>query len=118
MTVAGVEAPQLEAVVGSALAGCAHAVLAVSGGLDSMVLLMAASRLPPHARRNILVATFDRQSGRSRRPSGIPLGLPLRHGTSVDHRNEGRRVETRAVGVSAAGRGKARFVRRDRAQFG
>jgi tRNA(Ile)-lysidine synthase len=65
MTVAGVEAPQLEAVVGSALAGCPHVVLAVSGGLDSMVLLTAASRLLPHARRNILVATFDHGTGKA-----------------------------------------------------
>jgi tRNA(Ile)-lysidine synthase len=65
MTAAGVEASQLESVVGSALADCAHAVLAVSGGLDSMVLLTAASRLPPRARRNILVATFDHGTGKA-----------------------------------------------------
>jgi tRNA(Ile)-lysidine synthase len=65
MTVAAVEASQLESVVGSALADCAHAVLAVSGGLDSMVLLTAASRLPPRARRNILVATFDHGTGKA-----------------------------------------------------
>ena len=52
-------------MVGSALAECAHAVLAVSGGLDSMVLLTAASRLPPRARRNILVATFDHGTGKA-----------------------------------------------------
>jgi tRNA(Ile)-lysidine synthase len=65
MRAAGVEASQLESVVGSALADCAHAVLAVSGGLDSMVLLTAASRLPPRARRNILVATFDHGTGKA-----------------------------------------------------
>jgi tRNA(Ile)-lysidine synthase len=65
MTAAGVEASQLESVVGSALADCAHAVLAVSGGLDSMVLMTAASRLPPRARRNILVATFDHGTGKA-----------------------------------------------------
>jgi tRNA(Ile)-lysidine synthase len=65
MTVAGVEAQQLESVVGAALADCAHAVLAVSGGLDSMVLLAAASRLPQRARRNILVATFDHGTGKA-----------------------------------------------------
>ncbi|HEY8853042.1 MAG TPA: tRNA lysidine(34) synthetase TilS [Gemmatimonadaceae bacterium] len=65
MTAARVEASQLESVVGSALADCAHAVLAVSGGLDSMVLLVAASRLPPRARRNILVATFDHGTGKA-----------------------------------------------------
>ncbi|HEY8831150.1 MAG TPA: tRNA lysidine(34) synthetase TilS [Gemmatimonadaceae bacterium] len=65
MTAARVEASQLESVVGSALADCAHAVLAVSGGLDSMVLLTAASRLPARARRNILVATFDHGTGKA-----------------------------------------------------
>jgi tRNA(Ile)-lysidine synthase len=65
MTAARVEASQLESVVGSALADCAHAVLAVSGGLDSMVLLKAASRLPAHARRNIIVATFDHGTGKA-----------------------------------------------------
>jgi tRNA(Ile)-lysidine synthase len=65
MRVARVEAPQLESVVGAALADCGHAVLAVSGGLDSMVLLAAASRLPQRARRNILVATFDHGTGRA-----------------------------------------------------
>jgi tRNA(Ile)-lysidine synthase len=52
-------------VVSEALAGCPHSVLAVSGGLDSMVLLTAASRLPPRARRNVMVATFDHGTGRA-----------------------------------------------------
>jgi len=65
MTVAAGEASQVESVVGSALADCGHAVLAVSGGLDSMVLLSAASRLSPRARRNILVATFDHGTGKA-----------------------------------------------------
>jgi tRNA(Ile)-lysidine synthase len=65
MTAARVEASELESAVGSALGNCAHAVLAVSGGLDSMVLLTAASRLPARARRNVLVATFDHGTGRA-----------------------------------------------------
>lgn len=65
MTAAAVEASQVESVVGSALADCEHAVLAVSGGLDSMVLLTAASRLPPRARRNVIVATFDHGTGKA-----------------------------------------------------
>lgn len=65
MTAAVVEASELESAVGSALGNCTHAVLAVSGGLDSMVLLTAASRLPARARRNILVATFDHGTGRA-----------------------------------------------------
>src|ERR1700682_2467677 len=65
MTVAGVEASQLESAVAIALGDCAHAVLAVSGGLDSMVLLTAAARLPARARRNIVVATFDHGTGKA-----------------------------------------------------
>lgn len=42
-----------------------NAVLAVSGGLDSMVLLAAASRLPSRVRRHIAVATFDHGTGRA-----------------------------------------------------
>src|SRR6202162_3279608 len=65
MTLAGVEASQLESAVGSSLGDCAHAVLAVSGGLDSMALLTARSRLPPRPRHNILVATFDHGTGKA-----------------------------------------------------
>jgi tRNA(Ile)-lysidine synthase len=59
------EASEVETAVGNALANCAHAVLAVSGGLDSMVLLTAASRLPPRARKNVMVATFDHGTGKA-----------------------------------------------------
>jgi tRNA(Ile)-lysidine synthetase-like protein len=76
MTAARVEASQLESVVASALADCGHAVLAVSGGLDSMVLLTAASRLPARARKNILVATFDHGTGKA---AGRAAALVARH---------------------------------------
>lgn len=49
----------------SALAGRSSAVLAVSGGLDSMVLLHAAARLPAARRRKITVATFDHGTGKA-----------------------------------------------------
>ncbi|MGH7602612.1 MAG: tRNA lysidine(34) synthetase TilS [Gemmatimonadaceae bacterium] len=65
MTVTAVEASGVESAVGEALASSAHSVLAVSGGLDSMVLLTAASRLRPRARRNVMVATFDHGTGRA-----------------------------------------------------
>jgi tRNA(Ile)-lysidine synthase len=58
-----VEASDVERAVGSALSGDSPTVLAVSGGLDSMVLLTAAARLPARARRNISVATFDHGTG-------------------------------------------------------
>src|SRR6476469_5032879 len=60
-----VEGSPIERAVGGALEQCAHAVLAVSGGLDSMVLMTAASRLPARARRKIMVATFDHGTGRA-----------------------------------------------------
>jgi tRNA(Ile)-lysidine synthase len=65
MTGVEVEASELESAVGSAIGNCSHAVLAVSGGLDSMVLLTAASRLPSRARRHIVVATFDHGTGKA-----------------------------------------------------
>src|SRR3954469_14780422 len=60
-----VEAPEVETAVAGALENCAHVVLAVSGGLDSMVLLTAASRLPAPRRRNVMVATFDHGTGKA-----------------------------------------------------
>ena len=47
----------------SALAGCDRAVLAVSGGLDSMVLLDAVSHAHHGPRSSVLVATFDHKTG-------------------------------------------------------
>ena len=44
---------------------CEHAVLAVSGGLDSMALLTSAARLPARKRRNLMVATFDHGTGKA-----------------------------------------------------
>src|SRR4051812_23112947 len=60
-----VEASEVEHAVANALDHSAHAVLAVSGGLDSMVLLAAAARLPARVRRKIMVATFDHGTGRA-----------------------------------------------------
>lgn len=63
MAIARVEASEVERAVDGALEGCGNAVLAVSGGLDSMVLLTAAGRLPAQKRRKITVATFDHGTG-------------------------------------------------------
>ncbi|HUQ98410.1 MAG TPA: tRNA lysidine(34) synthetase TilS [Gemmatimonadaceae bacterium] len=71
-----VEASPVERVVAEALELCAHAVLAVSGGLDSMVLLTAAARLPARARRKVIVATFDHGTGRA---AGRAAALVARH---------------------------------------
>ena len=65
MAIARVEAPAVERAVESALAECSRAVLAVSGGMDSMTLLTAAGRLPAKARRKVIVATFDHGTGRA-----------------------------------------------------
>ncbi len=47
----------------SALSGAGQVVLAVSGGLDSMVLLDAVSRLRSRASKSVVVATFDHGTG-------------------------------------------------------
>jgi tRNA(Ile)-lysidine synthase len=65
MAIARVEASEVESAVGTALENCEHAVLAVSGGLDSMVLLTAAARLPARKRRSLMVATFDHGTGKA-----------------------------------------------------
>jgi tRNA(Ile)-lysidine synthetase-like protein len=65
MAYARVEASEVERAVEMALENSGFAVLAVSGGLDSMVLLTAASRLPARARRKIMVATFDHGTGKA-----------------------------------------------------
>lgn len=63
MASADVEGAGVEAAVETALSACDRAVLAISGGLDSMVLLRGASKLPSRARRKISVATFDHGTG-------------------------------------------------------
>ena len=54
---------QVESAVARALSTCPVALLAVSGGLDSMALLCAASKLPPAARKRVVVGTFDHGTG-------------------------------------------------------
>jgi tRNA(Ile)-lysidine synthase len=65
MAIARVEASRIENAAEAALENCEHAVLAVSGGLDSMALLTSAARLPARKRRNLMVATFDHGTGRA-----------------------------------------------------
>src|SRR6185369_11610160 len=47
----------------SALDGCERIVLAISGGLDSMVLLDAVARSLNAPRSTVVVATFDHRTG-------------------------------------------------------
>ena len=65
MAIARVEASDVENAAEAALENCEHAVLAVSGGLDSMALLTSAARLPIRKRRNLMVATFDHGTGKA-----------------------------------------------------
>jgi len=66
MAYARVEASDVELAVDAALGSCGAAVLAISGGLDSMVLLnAAAARLPVRSRKKVMVATFDHGTGKA-----------------------------------------------------
>src|ERR1700716_1516774 len=65
MAIARVEASDVENAAEAALENCEHAVLAISGGLDSMALLTSAARLPTRKRRNLMVATFDHGTGKA-----------------------------------------------------
>jgi tRNA(Ile)-lysidine synthase len=56
---------EVDNAVAQALSNCSRALLAVSGGLDSMALLRAASRIPDRARAQTVVATFDHGTGRA-----------------------------------------------------
>jgi tRNA(Ile)-lysidine synthase len=65
MAIARVEASNIDNAAEAALENCGHAVLAVSGGLDSMALLSSAARLPARKRRHLMVATFDHGTGKA-----------------------------------------------------
>ena len=55
----------VERAVEAALLECPRAVLAVSGGMDSMVLLSAAARVHGKTRTKLRVATFDHGTGKA-----------------------------------------------------
>lgn len=57
------EEARVQTAAASALQGCASVVLAVSGGLDSMVLLDAVSLSLSAPKSSIIVATFDHRTG-------------------------------------------------------
>ena len=65
MATARVEAASIESAVEESLETCGRAVLAISGGLDSMVLLTAAAGLAPRLKKRLVVATFDHGTGRA-----------------------------------------------------
>src|SRR2546423_413 len=76
MATVAVVGAEVESAVAASLAESERALLAVSGGLDSMVLLGAAARLPVRTRRKIAVATFDHGTGRA---AGRAAALVARH---------------------------------------
>ena len=76
MASARVEGSEVESAVEKSLAACECAVLAISGGLDSMALLTGAAKLPVRARKTITVATFDHGTGRA---AGRAAALVARH---------------------------------------
>jgi tRNA(Ile)-lysidine synthase len=83
MAYAGVEASEVEGAVEAALVSCGPAVIAVSGGLDSMVLLTATSRLTARTRKNITVATFDHGTGKAAgRAAALVARQAIRRGFS------------------------------------
>jgi len=97
MAFVAVEAFDVERAVRSALPDGAPAVLAVSGGLDSMVLMTAASRLPERYRRVITVATFNHRTGKAaglaaafvaKRASGLGFLCVTGRASSVGTREE------------------------------
>jgi len=97
MAFVAVEAFDVERAVRSALPDGAPAVLAVSGGLDSMVLMTAASRLPGRYRRVITVATFNHRTGKAaglaaafvaKRASGLGFLCVAGRASSVGTREE------------------------------
>jgi tRNA(Ile)-lysidine synthase len=81
MATARVEGSEVERAVEGALESCEYAVLAVSGGLDSMALLTAASRVPGPRRRKITVATFDHGTGSA---AGRAAALVARYAAQLD----------------------------------
>src|SRR5438105_3438357 len=65
MATARVEGAEVDDAVERSIGACERTVLAISGGLDSMVLLAAAANLPAHTRTKVTIATFDHGTGRA-----------------------------------------------------
>ena len=80
MAIARFEVSEVERAVAGALESCENVALAVSGGLDSMVLLTAAAGQPEQKRRKITVATFDHGTGSA---AGKAAALVHRYATRL-----------------------------------
>jgi tRNA(Ile)-lysidine synthase len=109
MTIARVEAPEVENAADAALENCEHAVLAVSGGLDSMVLLTSAARLPARKRKNLTVATFDHGTGKA---AGRAAALVVRYSSRCGFPCVTGRASTVGSKEEEWRRGRWEFLRR------
>jgi tRNA(Ile)-lysidine synthase len=88
------EDDEVTRAVGSAFSELDRVVLAVSGGLDSMVLLHASSSLPRSSRPRIRVASFDHRTGDAARRAtqrvaraARAAGLDFVSGTATQRRS-------------------------------
>jgi tRNA(Ile)-lysidine synthetase-like protein len=102
-----VEASDVDRAVKSALSE-GNVVLAVSGGLDSMVLLSAASGLPSRVRRHICVATFDHGTGRA---AGRAAAFVARAASSAGFPCVAGRASTAGTREEEWRRGRWEFLR-------
>jgi tRNA(Ile)-lysidine synthase len=107
MAYARVEASEVERAVEVSLGGCGPAVLAVSGGLDSMVLLAAASRLPALTRKKVTVATFDHGTGEA---AGRAAALVARQASRLGFRCVAGRASTIGTREEEWRRGRWQFL--------
>src|SRR3982751_2083954 len=107
MATASIEAASVDSSVEAALEAGHDCVLAISGGLDSMVLLTAAARLDRPRRRKFVVATFYHGTGRPARPEE-------RHRASRNGRPTRGRVEARALELFARSCRRAECLGRHR----
>ena len=106
---------EVESAVAGALADGSTALLAVSGGLDSMALLTAASKLPAPRRKRVIVCTFDHGTGTAARRAAAlvvresdRLGLPCLSGQAVTkgtREDEWRRARWEFLRTAAAAHG-------------
>jgi len=100
--------------VRNAFAGLDRVMLAVSGGVDSMVLLHAAAALPKHGRPELLVASFDHATGPAARRA---LDLVRRKSKELDLAFVAGRSATTATAEHEWRMSRWAFLREAAAEF-